>query len=1153
LLVFHCGGSNISAEDAKGVYQEPERREAEEPEIADASDEPAGSMDAMRLPEGWTASVFAAEPDVANIVAFHVANDGRVFVCETFRQNRGVTDNRGHDDKWLLADLASKTVQDRIDYHRRLLGDGATAYETQDDRVRLLVDSNGDGRVDESSVYASGFNAIEEGTGAGVLARGKDVYYTCIPRLWNLHDADADGGADQRRILSDGHGVRVAFRGHDSHGLIVGPDMRLYFSIGDRGYHITTPDGRVLQDPASGAVFRCELDGSNFEVFARGLRNPQELAFNSVGDLFSGENNSDSGDKARIVHIVQDSDAGWRMFYQYLPDRGPFNREKIWHPMHEEQPAYIVPPIVNLSDGPSGLAYYPGTGFGDAFDDTFFLCDFRGGPANSGIRTFQLSPKGAFYDLKSDAQPIWSVLATDMQFGPDGAIWVSDWVDGWNGLGKGRMYRLIDPKEHGKPIVEEVRSLLAGDFMDQNTARLQQLLEHRDMRIRLEAQWALAKRGEFARLLDTAADAEKPHVVRLHGVWGAEIVARYSKDPLTKSKIAARLRLLVDDPNEFVRAAAIDRLSEMKDVSAVQQIAKALDDDSARVRYFAARAVEKLKIQGVLPSIVRLLAENNNADPVLRHGAVMALSGAADEDMIAALREHESIAVRRAAVVALRRMESDLVAEFLDDDNLLVVAEAARAIHDPYRDLANAETTADCPDQRLAALVPRLLKEGIVDTAIIHRVLAANFRTGDATAAQRLATYAASESGTLAMRAEAVAMLADWEKPDPRDRVLNDHRPYKTQPAKKTAMSMIGDGGQLTKTNDASVNTQRDREDVAGAIRNNLEALLASPEVVSGAVVTLAADLRLTEIADRLVQRIDDSQQPASKRANAIVALSKIDAEAAGKRSQSLLTNDEAVLRVAALQVMADVKQGKSVDALIAATSDSATPVRQKAWDLIARFDSQAAADAVQSASQALTENRLPADVQLNVEEAAKALNLKDAGEKIASYWKKQSESDPLAPWLRSLSGGDLESGRRIFFGKTELSCVRCHRIDRQGGEVGPVLTVIGKQRDRRYLLEAICLPNAAIAKGFETAVVLDDVGQQYSGIVRSETDDYLELLLSDGRAVKIEQDAIELRKKGMSSMPADLTKLMTARELRDLVAYLESLKVDPRAEDDIE
>src|SRR5581483_11636622 len=151
--------------------------------------------------------------------------------------------------------------------------------------------------------------------------------------LWLLHDGK-DGKADQRRQMSTGYGVHVSFYGHDLHGLRMGPDGRLYFSIGDRGLNVTTDDGRTLAYPDTGAVLRCEPDGSHLEVFATGLRNPQELAFDELGNLFTGDNNSDSGDKARLVYVVDGGESGWRIGYQYptsLSDRGPWNAEKLWH------------------------------------------------------------------------------------------------------------------------------------------------------------------------------------------------------------------------------------------------------------------------------------------------------------------------------------------------------------------------------------------------------------------------------------------------------------------------------------------------------------------------------------------------------------------------------------------------------------------------------------------------------------------------------------------------------------------------------------------------------------------------------------------------------------------------------------------------------
>ncbi len=324
-----------------------------EPTVAEASDEGKKAMETFKYPKQLEVQLFAAEPDVANPVAIHVDHQGRVFVCESFRQEVGIEDNREHGE-WLHEDLAAQTVQDRINYIRRHAPD-ISEYTSQDDRIRLLQDADLDGLADSSTVFANGFNAIEMGTGAGVLSYRGNVYYTCIPDLFMLKDTTGDNRANRRISLHQGFGVRFAFRGHDMHGLIVGPDGRLYFSIGDRGYNVS-PE---IKDPASGAVFRCELDGSNLEVFATGLRNPQELAFDDEGNLFTGDNNSDSGDKARWVFVVPGGDSGWRMHFQYLMDRGPFNREKIWHPYGPDTPAYIVPPIDNISDGPSGLAFYP--------------------------------------------------------------------------------------------------------------------------------------------------------------------------------------------------------------------------------------------------------------------------------------------------------------------------------------------------------------------------------------------------------------------------------------------------------------------------------------------------------------------------------------------------------------------------------------------------------------------------------------------------------------------------------------------------------------------------------------------------------------------------------------------------------------------------
>jgi quinoprotein glucose dehydrogenase len=352
--------------------------------------DPVKVMDQFRLPPGFKAELFAAEPLLQNPVAFTIDPQGNFYVAEThrhsavgpaFRYYEGVLDIRSHLD-WLDDDLALRSVPERTQMLAQKLGTNIVKFTEKSEILRLVQDKNGDGKAESSTIFANGFNRIPDGIAAGVLVHDGKVLFTCIPDLWQLEDTNNDGKADKRESLSTGYGVHISFLGHDLHGLVMGPDGRLYFSIGDRGLNVTNKEGRVLYYPDEGVVLRCEPDGANLEVFARGLRNPQELAFDDFGNLFSGDNNSDGGDRARWVHLVEGGDSGWRVGYQHFnspPRRGPWNTEKLWYPQFENQAAYIVPPLANLGYGPSGLAHYPGTGLPDKYRGHFVLCDFRGG------------------------------------------------------------------------------------------------------------------------------------------------------------------------------------------------------------------------------------------------------------------------------------------------------------------------------------------------------------------------------------------------------------------------------------------------------------------------------------------------------------------------------------------------------------------------------------------------------------------------------------------------------------------------------------------------------------------------------------------------------------------------------------------------------
>lgn len=1071
--------------------------QAKEPVVAEASLEGERAMTGFARPEGMSIQLFAAEPDVANPVAFTVDGHGRVWVAESFRQNRGVTDNRGHDQAWLRADLAAQTVQDRIDYHKRLLGEKISEYTEQDDRIRVLEDLDHDGEVDRSTVFAKGFNNIEDGTGAGLLIDGDNVYYTCIPHLWLLRDNDKDGVADKRDSLQQGYGVRVAFRGHDLHGLCLGPDGRIYFSIGDRGYHIQTADGKVLADPASGAVFRCETDGSKLEVFATGLRNPQELAFDNHGNLFTGDNNSDSGDRARWVYVVEGGDTGWRMYYQYLPDRGPFNREKIWHPYHEGQPAYIVPPIANFADGPSGLLFYSGVGLPAEFDDRFLLCDFRGGPANSGVRSFRVEQSGAFFEMTDESQPFWKILATDIEQAPDGGLYISDWVNGWNGEGKGRIYKFFDPKLVDDKLVREVSELLGDDgFSDRPTKALGRLLDHADRRVRLRAQRALVTK-RAVEVLSASVHSAATDFGRYHAIWGLGQLTRQGDD-----KALVKLFVLLDTSDGEILAQTLKTLCDSARDVPVEWVLELEVSDAPRVQFFACQLLGKIGDARAIPALLTVLRDNKDADPILRHGAIMGLVGAATPKQLREAGQDSSRYVRKGVLVAMRKQGLDAVEMFLNDSEPEIVLEAARSLHD--------HKSSPTSLKKLAKLISRVP----TDDALARRVLNANFRIGGAQQAEALVEFACQNTVSESMRIEALNMLAGWSKPDPQDRVLGRWNPLDS----------------------------RDAIVPAAALRARIAKALAAPDKVREAAIATATGLGIQEIAPTLRELLASGSP--EQQASSISALDALDSGGVADTAAKLIEHKSAVVRIAARGVLARRAPGQVLASLGKAIGSESSTERQHAYTLLGKLDAKSAVALIQTAASQLLANKLPDDVRLEVLEAGQASKDAEVKRFISDYVKKRdANSDPTVRYSESLEGGNIAVGAKIFYERTQVSCVRCHRAAGRGGDVGPILSAIGKEKDRKYLLESIVAPNKAIAKGFQSVVIADIDGKVHSGIVREETEDAYLLVDAEGGRKRILKDDVDEINDGKSPMPEDLIKHLTRREIRDLVAFLVSLK----------
>lgn len=1077
------------------------------PLVRNAPEDVETALKKFKVAPGLEVNLWAAEPLLANPVAMVSDERGRWYVAETFRYTDGVLDIRGRMD-WLDEELASRSVGERVELmQRRLKPDKIKAYTVESDRVKRIEDTDGDGRADHATVFADGFNRLEDGILAGVLARQGQVYVANIPNLWLLSDTNDDGVAENRRSLQHGYGVRVGFIGHDLHGLRFGPDGKLYFSVGDRGFNVTQGK-RSIASPESGAVLRCNPDGSELEIVHRGLRNPQELAFDQYGNLFTGDNNSDGGDQARWVQVVEGGDSGWHIGWQFItwPNaRGPWMAEKMDKPLHDPalQPAHIVPPLLNIGSGPSGLAYDPGTGLLPEYRNHFFLCDFRGSSSASGVHTFTLEPAGATFRVAQLRPILWSILCTDADVGVDGGLYISDWVEGWEKPGRGRIYRVHAPGSDADPALLETKTLLREGMGGKSVAVLTALLGHADQRVRQEAQFALAAKGaEAGPALVSVSHTHTNQLARLHAMWGLGQIAGASGNAKNNQRVLTDVLPLLKDPDAEVRAQAAKVLGDHRFGGAQETLVRLTKDEQPRVRYFAALGLGKLGRRESIPVLVDLLRANADRDAYVRHAAVMGLVWIGDASGILSAARDPSPSVRMGALLAMRRLERRELASFLQDQDMRLVQEAARAINDlPIREAL----------PQLAALISK--SPG--PTTLMRRVLNANFRLGGKTQAEALATLAMSSNVEETLRVEALQHLANWPQPPGRDAVTGLWRPL----------------------------PPREPGPAIDAVAKHLTPLLNNPAGVQVATIRAVEKLAMKEAIPALLGVVQLDQAESRVRIAALQALSTFNDPALFQALQAAQSGSDRALRNEARRLYAKSNPDQAIVQLEDALKNGTLEDRQATLATVATVPGEKADALVLEWMNRLLAGQVPPALVLDVLEAAEARTAPAVQEKRAAYDATRRPEDPMRTHRECLAGGKAEEGRKIFFERVEVYCSRCHLVQGEGGVAGPDLTGIGARQTREYLLESILYPNQKIAEGFETTVVKLNNGTVYAGILTQENDATLELNSSEDGLTTIRKSDIKSREKGGSGMPAELRQVLTKRDLRHLVEYLSGLK----------
>lgn len=135
---------------------------------------------------------------------------------------------------------------------------------------------------------------------------------------------------------------------------------------------------------------------------------------------------------------------------------------------------------------------------------------------------------------------------------------------------------------------------------------------------------------------------------------------------------------------------------------------------------------------------------------------------------------------------------------------------------------------------------------------------------------------------------------------------------------------------------------------------------------------------------------------------------------------------------------------------------------------------------------------------------------------------------------------GMVERGREIFFSESKGACFKCHTVDGSSGRAGPDLYAVGDKFPRRDLIRAVLEPSAAIAVGYGSTFIETKDGEAYSGVIKQVTDDWTELMLADGRLVRINVSRVQEQKgSALSLMPDGVELGLSRQEFADLIEFL--------------
>lgn len=945
--------------------------------------------------------------------------------------------------------------------------------------IRMIEDTNGDGVFDKSTIFADQLTYP-----MGALWHDGWLYVASSGAIWRFKDTDDDGVADVREQLVNEFGYTG--NAADVHGCFLGPMGRIYWCEGRHGHEFRDDNGHVLSKGKAARIFSMQPDGSDVQVHCGGgMDNPVEIDFTDDGEMLGTVNILYRQRGDCLVHWV----------------RGGV------YPRHDQpqvtaefkQTGDLLPPVINLGHvAVSGTTRYRSTHLGQAFKDNFFITEFN---THKVVRT-KLTRHGSTFTAEafdflssssSDFHP------TDVLEDADGSLLVID-TGGWflrgcptSKIAKptvyGAIYRI---RRKGGETLADARGGEI-DWDTATTAELAALLDDQRHIVRERSIQALRKRGPrvvaaLSGILESGSVRATQNAVRvLARVESTE--ARTEIYRVLKGNVQIGVRRLA--------AMSVCENFDERGLSPLIDCLTGIDESACRE---AATALGKLGDSRAVEPLLSAIVEQapNDVDRLHEHAIIYALIEINDREATASGLTALDPRIQRAALIALDQM---------DDGNL-----------------RRSEVTALVDTSDLA------LQQAVVDVIARHPEWNEEV-VGVVT--PLLAAASPSDKQLQSARKLLVAFAGTQQV-----------QRYVGNTLAESNVSAAVRGVLLEVIRDANLTDLPNdwRASLVQALTSDNEALLTQ--------AIRAVEHNKSAIFDEALQPIaSDEKRSAAVRIRALAA-SNDARQLSGDLFQFLagqLRDDAAVTqRLSAASVIGSSRLNASQLSTATKLVASAGPLELSG--LLGAFESNADDAIGRELLASLAESPGLPNLSPSMLDRVFRASSPAIREQAATLGKKLVATDAdqvkrLASLEAEVAGGDPRRGHAVFTGQ-RTACAACHQVKGQGGRIGPDLSTTGARRNTRDLLEAILYPSSSLARGFESFIIVTTAGKVYTGMILSETDDAIRLRTIEQKEVTLRRAEIdELHPSQTSIMPAGLDRTMSKEDVRDLVAYLKSLK----------